>query len=385
MSSLQKFSAADLQGQIEQKLVAAIDQKIFPGAQFALAIKGHKLAINVGQQTYDERSPAVTDSTIYDTASLTKACVGLMVHNLIYQEKFDLTTPLGDFFRAGECSEALRNKPVLHPLSHRMVFHLPDNFSSTRGQETVEAILHAPFETGFRYGNFCPVIIGKIVEEVSGKMVSQALRDLTGGRPRSAEMFWYHEIGEGDKGRVAPTDLKSTSVLPHDGLTRQIGESDPVTTCGVAGLFANAKFVSWLLGVILHGGEDRNAETRLFHSNIGLTLITNVVGDAPRILAPGEARMEETPLPPRFSAGMDLFDPSKFNPVHKRWIEATFGFGGYTGCGFLVCPSLMTSMALLSNAIHDGTRLGKKREPRVQQLRKEIWELVLHWHQCNPW
>lgn len=383
MSSSQPYSTAVLEGAIWNILNQAIKEGVFPGAQFELRLPRRKgstsgISICMGGHTYEKCRNPISWDTKFDVASITKTATTLIVHHLDYWGKLSLKSPLGDFFRSGECSEELRERTVLQGLSHQMVFHLPDGFPETKGIDTVNAVLHAPFDEGYRYGNYCMVPIGELVKRASEMDLPLMFRKLTKFRPKGAEAFWFNEATPEDQVNIAPTRVGSELILPHDPLACQIADSDPIVSCGVAGLFADAKFLSWLLDIILYGGEDRETGERLFKSNIGYTLCSNVVADVPRILARGDVQSEQSKAKPRFSAGMDLLDPDNFDPMHKSGIMGTFGCGGFTGCGYFAAPSLMTSMVLLTNAI-----LGKEKERRIQRVRKSIWEHVLLWHHSN--
>ncbi len=381
-SSKKRFSTGDLEGEIWRKLKGAIKDGIFPGAQFELQLPNRRyslvnnVSICIGTYTYEKDSPLIMWDTSYDVASITKPTTTLVAHYLDYKGKFRMDAPVGDFFQTNECHETWRNLTVGQLSSHQAVVDLSLHFSETRGAETIDAILKSPIRRGYRYGNYLPVVLGQIIERVSGVSLPEVFREMTKGRPDGAEARWFTEADISLARQVAPTRSDQSSILPHDGLTRQIA---PIA-CGVSGLLANAKFVSWILRIILHGGEDRVNGTRMFRSDIGHTLVSNVVRDVPRILAKGDNEADQSKSKPRFSLGMDLLDPDDFDQEDASLIMGTFGFGGYTGCGFLVCPTMMTSMVLLTNAI-----LGKSKEPRIQKLRKEIWNLVLLWHRNNPW
>ena len=71
---------------------SAMGNRIFPGAQVVIVQKG-KMIFNggFGYQAYDINSPPITEKTIYDIASLTKAVVTVpIIMKLISQKKISL-------------------------------------------------------------------------------------------------------------------------------------------------------------------------------------------------------------------------------------------------------------------------------------------------------
>src|SRR4051794_10478558 len=72
-----------------------IDARVFPGAAFAVLNRGTRTAGSVGHFTYESDSPAVTPSTIYDLASLTKPIATTTAAMLLYDRgKLELDASL---------------------------------------------------------------------------------------------------------------------------------------------------------------------------------------------------------------------------------------------------------------------------------------------------
>ncbi len=81
-----------------QVLETAIAERAFPGCAFGVAAGGKVVLQDaLGRFTYDDHAPAVTPTTPYDVASLTKVVATTSAAMLLYQRGvLDLETPVGE-------------------------------------------------------------------------------------------------------------------------------------------------------------------------------------------------------------------------------------------------------------------------------------------------
>ena len=320
-------------------------------------------------------------------ASITKLIINLIIHHLVYLEKLKLTTKVKEIFGSGECSRSLGEVTISQLLTHSIILDLPAGWKQTRGIETVRTIMMSEVRHCFRYGNFCAVILGEIVKRIGGKDLPSAFRSLFRDRPIEAEGYWFHEICSDNVLRVAPTADSDHSTTAHDGLTNQIASGDPVTTCGVAGLFANATMISWIVRILLNGGIDPSTGRRLFGPDLPFLLSVNGVAGVPRGLAAGDTPGSLSKSEPRFSVGgSDMLTPFDYTRRYRGMVQGVSAYGGFTGCGYfadlhhddLPDPSTSMGMVVLSNAI-----LGKQKEPRIALVRRQIWIAMMNWYRAN--
>ncbi|MDE7411981.1 MAG: serine hydrolase [Paramuribaculum sp.] len=90
---------SDLAAKIDSIVNQCIEQRAFPGCQIAV-VKDGNFVINksYGHLTYQADSPVVTDSTLYDVASMTKPLATVAALMNLYDEgKFQLTDSIGKF------------------------------------------------------------------------------------------------------------------------------------------------------------------------------------------------------------------------------------------------------------------------------------------------
>jgi beta-N-acetylhexosaminidase len=79
---------AEILTAIDPIIASSIEQKVFPGCQVLVARKG-KIILNknFGTLSYDSNSPAVSNQTVYDLASLTKVSATLQAVMYLYDQK----------------------------------------------------------------------------------------------------------------------------------------------------------------------------------------------------------------------------------------------------------------------------------------------------------
>ena len=249
-SSKTKFGIEELTNAIRPILNSIDCAEVSPGGQLLISLPQRLnspatiLPFFRGSLDRKNKDNRVSEFTLYDSASITKFVVALLVHRLIHQGKVSLKSKVGDFLTASECSEELRMVTLVELLSHQLVFNLPEWIKETSGRDTIAAILKAIFRKGFRYGNFCTVVTGEVLKKVTGKDLPHLFNELTMNRPNIAEGMWFTEVGPCERKLIAPTSNDELAGIVHDPLTRQIASLPQGATCGTAGLFANASIES---------------------------------------------------------------------------------------------------------------------------------------------
>ncbi len=95
-ASMQRHQFAAAYSVLEQ----AVSEQAFPGAAFSVLARNQVLALDsVGGFTYDRPTEAVTASTVYDLASLTKVIATTSMAMLLYQRgELRSTSPWFSFF-----------------------------------------------------------------------------------------------------------------------------------------------------------------------------------------------------------------------------------------------------------------------------------------------
>ncbi|MBL8512770.1 MAG: beta-lactamase family protein [Betaproteobacteria bacterium] len=345
----QRFSPQSL-GHIESAIERAMVEKRFPGASLWIERDGVHAAHHRGKRTDQADASAIDANTIFDVASLTKVIVTATAVQLVIDEgKLTMETRLVDVLPA--CAGGGRNAITLaHMLTHTS--GLPAGIAAKpawSGKE--EALRRAcmliptdPPGTAFRYSDVNFILLGAIVERVSGESLDTfAQRRIFA--PLGMTRSGYLPLARFSANEIAPTqripananatlhiDLAPGMELAgvvHDPTARFMGG-----VAGHAGLFSTAADLARFARMLLSGG---NMDGRRFLSRAAIERLTTVQSPP----AVKEKR----------SAGWDV-DSSYSRPRGALFSNASFGHTGFTGCAMWIEPASNAFYVLLTNRVY---------------------------------
>jgi len=335
--------------QIDAAVKAAIAAHKLPGAVFHLEHGDAFYERAYGNVTYDADAAAVTASTVFDAASLTKVlATAPSVLMLVEQGRIGLDDKLVKYFPdcAGGGKETITIRQLLTH-SSGLPAGLPA-IPAWHGRATAhklaceQAVTHAP-GTFFRYSDINYVLLGQIVEQVTGTPLddyAQAhifapLRMTATGylplRRVDAAAIAPTQVGQagghGAHGDLAPGDVLRGVV--HDPTVRRMGG-----VAGSAGVFTTVGDVARYARMLLAGG----------------------VLDGVRILSPESVRLLTTvqspPGLPLRGLGMDIDSPYAKRPRGTVFPIGSYGHTGFTGCVLWIDPASRAFYVLLSNRVY---------------------------------
>jgi CubicO group peptidase (beta-lactamase class C family) len=334
---------------IDGAIGAAIARRGMPGAQFHLEREGSVFERAYGALSYDDTT-AVTAATIYDVASLSKVLATAPSVLILAEEgKLDLEAPLARYLPA--CGGRGRDGITLrHLLTHSSGFPagLPAR-PAWEGQATALALacgkdITDPPGTFFRYSDINYILLGIIVEQVSGMPLEQVAAQRIFA-PLQMTHTAYLPLRRFDRATIAPThvsppavedkalhpDLAHGAVLQgevHDPTARRMGG-----VAGSAGVFSTAGDVARYARMLLGGGEL----------------------DGVRVLSPDSVRLLTTAQSPPGLAlrgmGMDIDSPFA-RPRGTIFPVGSYGHTGYTGCFLWIDPASRSFIVFLSNRVY---------------------------------
>lgn len=175
------FSSARL-ARVDSAIEAAIRDGAAPGAALAIARRGQIVRLRgYGRLTYAADAPAVTDSTLFDLASLTKV-VGTTsaIMKLVDEGRLDLDVPIFHYLRMWP-SEGLNAQITLrHLLTHTSGLPAGADLWTTSGREAkisriANMRLSAPPGTTTVYSDVGMIVTGAIVESITGERLDEYL------------------------------------------------------------------------------------------------------------------------------------------------------------------------------------------------------------------
>ena len=335
----------------------AIRDSAFPGAELAI-IRDGALAYNraFGSLTYDPSSGEVSHATRYDLASLTKViATTTAVMKLCDKGALSLEDSVSRFlprFSGG----LKRGITVRQLLMHRA--GLPPFRKLWEICPTPEAALDTVYETPLVarpgdttiYSDFSMIILGKVVEKISGRPLNEFVeRELY--RPLGMTSTGFlPPIGE--RQLIAPTEFDSTwrrrlvQGTVHDENAAFFGG-----VSGHAGLFSTASDLAVFMDMLMNGGTYggvRYLSDSIVHMFTGRQ---DTVAD--------RALGWDLKSPEGSSAG-DLFSP------------ASFGHTGFTGTSIWVDPARKLCVIFLTNRVYP-TRANH----RIARVRPALHDAVV--------
>ncbi|CAN5888476.1 hypothetical protein BH23PLA1_BH23PLA1_04710 [soil metagenome] len=342
-----------IDGAVEQ----AIEAGQVPGAVVIVGQKNEiAYAKAFGHRAIEPEAEPLTRDTVFDMASLTKPiATATAVMLLVEQGKIRLDASITEYLPEldNQGKDAIT---IDHLLRHRAGL-IPDNPLSdyagdpeTSWKNIAEIDLQAEPGERFRYTDVGFMILGKLVERVSGQSLDEFTREHifepigmmdTGFLPVDGKGF------EVPADRIAPTEKHQGEMLRghvHDPRARALGG-----VAGHAGLFGKADDLAIYAQTLLNGGLAPNGQ-RLFAP---LTVRA--------MIDPGD-----TPNRERRGLGWDV-STGYSSPRGDLFGPRSFGHTGFTGTSIWIDPETETFVVILTSRLHpDG------KAPAPSALRRKV-------------
>jgi CubicO group peptidase (beta-lactamase class C family) len=293
----------------------------------------------------NKRVPMATDS-IFDLASLTKIYTAILLLQLVDAGKVDLAAPVQTYLPefTGTSKSAVTVAMLLAHTSAlpvgAKVTGLPDNTARWKAVVTTPLITGAVPGATFRYSSVGLMLIGRIVEKLTGKPLDKALRDNLTTPLGLTDTGFLPLKWVANKQRLVATDARSSRGLlhgtVHDDVANHLGG-----VAGHAGLFGTAKDVA-VIGQMLLGGGTYHGR-RILSAAVVKTALTNANAGKPAI---------DPDRPHRTSTHGLGFELNQSWFMGKLATPATFGHTGFSGTSLLVEPRRKLVLVLLTNRAH---------------------------------
>jgi beta-N-acetylhexosaminidase len=337
----------------------------FPGGVLAVGYHDQLAAYPFGSLTRDTKAPKVTESTIYDLASLTKVVVTTTsAIMLVQQKRLDLDAPVERYLP--EFSAAANSDPnpswraritvrmlMLHDSglpAHRDFYKAAKGHDAVLTRVLAEPLVHEP-GTQVEYSDLGFILLGEIIEQLTGETLEQF-----------AKGHIFAPLGMSDtmynppaslRARIAPTELDTD--FRKRLLHGEVHDENAFALGGVsgnAGLFSTASDVAAFAQMLLNGGI--YAHHRLLaRATIEEFTARQTVGDSTRTLG------WDVPTPPNSAAG-------------HYFSASAYGHTGFTGTSLWIDPERDLFVVLLSNRVNP-TRSNEQ----IRQVRPAIHDAIL--------
>jgi beta-glucosidase-like glycosyl hydrolase/CubicO group peptidase (beta-lactamase class C family) len=344
-------------------LEKAVGDKAFPGATLAVGYRG-KVAVHAfGKLSYGADAAAVTPTTMYDIASLTKVvATTTLVAKLVegdFAVPLDLDAKIERYlpeWANGPQPEWRHRVTVRHLLTHTSGLPPFKEYwrTSKSKQDTLDKIFAEPleYEPGTKeiYSDLGIILMAEIIERLTGR----TLDDL-------AKSYIFSPLGMKDTmyrpekklwPMIAPTEIDNN--LRHRLVQGEVHDENAYAIGGVsghAGLFSTAPDLAAFCQMLLNGGV--YAHQRILRRSTVAQFTT------PQQLSNG-TRTLGWAVPTEGSSSGHYFS------------ARSFGHTGFTGTSIWIDPDRQLFVVLLTNRVHP-TRENMK----IAQVRPAVHDAVM--------
>ncbi|HUG38918.1 MAG TPA: glycoside hydrolase family 3 N-terminal domain-containing protein [Longimicrobiales bacterium] len=345
---------------LDRAIAAAIAAGVTPGAALAVGTGAGLVRLRgYGALDWDGDAGPVTDSTLYDVASLTKVVAtttALMV--LAERGRIDLDAPLSRHLPEWPAGGWRDGVTIRRLLLHRaglppFVRFWHPSAGALRGPDAVVAAIAAlpsAYDPGSRtvYSDLGFILLGATVEAVSGRGLDDWLAEEVWG-PLGMPDTGFRPLQAGAPlARIAPTELDTVYRGIHvRGVVHDENAYAMGGVAGHAGLFSSARDLARYAAMLLGGG------------------------------AVGEVRLLRAETLARFTArqpGADRalgWDRRSPEGIGAAFTDAAFGHTGFTGTSLWVDPGSGLFVVLLTNRVNPSRERGG-----ITELRRTVHALV---------
>ncbi|HAY35217.1 MAG TPA: serine hydrolase [Ignavibacteria bacterium] len=370
---LNSFSFAQDFSEVDNVILSGISDNAFPGAQ--LLVGNDKDIIyqkSYGNFTYDLSSPKVNDNSLFDIASVTKVVATTTAVMKLYEDnKIDLNEYVIKFipeFSGG----GKDNITVLNLLLHNsglkawIPFYKSCYSKSDVLYEICNTDLSNPTNSKFVYSDLNAILLGIIVEKVSGKYFDEYCRqnifDILGMKNT------FFDPDENMKQNILPTEYDSywrfrqLQGEVHDEVAAVMGG-----VSGNAGLFSNSVDLFKFMQMMLNEGNYFNPYSRglknekMFNAET-VNLFTEKFSDL---------QYENTR-----ALGWDTKpdgSESKYRiPCGEIISENSFGHTGYTGTSVWCDKDIKIIIIFLTNRVYPS-----RDNNGIREIRPEVHNKVI--------
>ena len=368
---------ARLNGTLDSIVRVGVSEGAAPG--LALAVGRHGRLVHMrayGRIAGEASAAAVTDSTRYDMASLTKV-IATTTAAMILEERglLNIDRPVRDYLPEIAAPEKA-GITVRHLLAHNGGFR--SGAPLWREFRGTSAFLQAMNERPLAYNpgdstvysDWDLIMTGVIVERLAGKPLDVFLQENVWG-PLGMRETGFNPLALGTM--AADSDCTSALRTDHPLLPQiAVTEMDTVyrrrmihglvhdeNACalggvaGHAGLFSSARDLAVFAQMMLNGGEYN-----------GVRILR------PTTIARWTARQG------RSSRGLGWDTPSPGSSAGRYFSPRSFGHTGFTGTSIWMDPERGVFVVLLTNRVHP-TRANSRHEPLRRAIADEVQKAIV--------
>ncbi len=352
---------------IDMIMQEAINDSVFPGGVVGVMRNG-SLIWEQGYGYHDYfKTHAVQGNDIYDLASITKImATTLGIMKLVDDNLISLDDPVANYieeFRTADKQQITIRQLLLHTSGLPAYRNYVDIYR-TRAEilraVRNEPLINPPGEK-YVYSDLGFILLGEIIDIVSGKRIDQFMRDEF-YRPMGLGSTWFNpkQGGSSIANRIPPTEIDAVF---HRGLVHQYVHDERAFwmdgVSGHAGLFSSvqdlAKFAYMLMNDGIYGGQ--------------------------RYLSPETIELFTSHQSPINHRGLGFDRKSENEDQDEDFVSSagtltgpnTFGHLGFTGTSIWMDPDEDIAIILLTNRAYPNRSFGSN----IREIRANIADAVM--------
>jgi CubicO group peptidase (beta-lactamase class C family) len=292
---------------------------------------------------------AMRPDSIFDLASITKVYTAILLLQQVQRGRVELSAPVAEYLPTFTGVGKARIT-VSMLLAHTgglpggaAVTGLPDDAARRAAVLATPLVAGAVAGATFRYSSVGLMVLGQLVEHVTGQPLDAALHSgVTGPLGlRDTGFTPLRWLSQADRAtRLVATDARSSRGLlrgvVHDDVANRLGG-----IAGHAGIFSTADDLAVIGHLLLGGGQYQGR--RILAEDTVRRMLTNVNHGLPAVDPDRPGRSADHGL------GVELDQPWFMGRLASA---QTFGHTGFTGTSILVHPRRRLVLVLLTNRAH---------------------------------
>ncbi len=382
---------------IDSIVMDGIREEAFPGCQIAVIKDGAMiLQKSYGHHTYENPSPLVRNSDIYDLASLTKIIATTSaIMRLVDEGRIDINKPLSDYLpslRDSNKEKLIIREVLAHQArfrswipfylntleegrpSRKIYSQVPSLEFPVRVAEGLyinrnyrDSIFHAITDSDllnrrrYIYSDLGFILFAEMIEQVTGEPFDQYL-DKTFFKPLGFQTMGFNPLNRFDKKRIVPTenDTIFRGQLVH-GYVHDPGAAMLGGIAGHAGLFSNATELAVFMQMFLQEGSYGGVNF-ISPETINEFTTTQYAGNQNRR-----------------ALGFDKpsIKPGEDSPACESASLLSYGHSGFTGIYAWVDPTENLVYVFLSNRVNPSASNRKISELNIRsEIHQAIYDAI---------
>jgi CubicO group peptidase (beta-lactamase class C family) len=348
---------------VDSLILQALSDSASPGAALVVGRYGQLVRLRgYGRTDWHPYAPAVTDSTLYDLASLTKAMsTATLATQLVREGRLDLDLPIHNYLKVWPGWGAYGRITSRHLLTHTS--GLPPGMDVWHGvrsrDERIASLARLKVRTtpGTRreYSDVGMILLGAVLEAITDSRLDVLLHERVCGPLAMRDTRFNPLVPDAAESRfalarIAPTELDTRvrNVLVH-GVVHDLNAWSLDGVAGHAGVFSSARDMATFaqaLRIAAQGLDAPGFPAGSLHAGLLQTA------------APLAPLGWDVPSGPNSAAGV-------------YFSRSSFGHTGFTGTSIWIDPERDLFVVLLTNRLNPSAR-----NRRHVQLRRDVHDLV---------